>query len=108
MPIDCDLPITNSKLTDSTEGSLPGLTTTTVLGGTHDLGETGALHQRQLSDRHLLVLVAGGGIGGEDLSNLLGTLDPAGGGGGKTLSREGIVMGLVDGGVGGRGRHDGL
>lgn len=100
-----DLPIANSELTDSTEGDLPGLATTTVLGVTHELGETGALQESNLSVGDLLLLVTGSSIGGEDLSDLLGTLNPSGRGSGKALSGEGIVVSLVDGGVGGRGSH---
>lgn len=103
--IGIDLPIANSELTDSTEGNLPGLATTTVLGVTEDLGETRALQERDLSVRDLLLDVTGSSVGGEDASDLLGTLNPSGGGSREALSGEGIVVSLVDGGVGSGRSH---
>lgn len=100
-----DLPIASSELTDGTEGHLPGLATTTVLGVTEDLGETGALQERDLSVRDLLLDVTGSGVRGEDASDLLGTLNPSGGGGRETLSGEGIVVSLVDSGIGSGRSH---
>ena len=103
--IGIDLPIANSELTDSTEGNLPGLATTTVLGVTEDLGETGALQERNLSVGDLLLNVTGSSVGGEDASDLLGTLNPSGGRGREALSGEGIVVSLVDSGVGSGRSH---
>ena len=77
-----DLPVANSELTNDTEGNLPGLATTTVLGVTHELGQTRALQQGNFSVRHLLLAVTASSIGGQDLRDLLGTLNPSGGGSG--------------------------
>lgn len=99
------VPITDGDLTDDLHGEGPVLTTTAILLVTQDLGQAGALQERDLGTGGLLLLVAGSSIYDEDVGNLAGTLNPASGGGRETLGGEGIVVGSVDLGVGGWGRR---